>query len=274
LWSRKPIKKDSIVEIVLIVLGLTWFVLFGASFVTPIKMVGTDVEWILLFLASLVFTIGALLSFIMKSPKLKPSKFLTIIGISISMLMYISTIWIGNFAVNPTTKGMGIWIRHNLPTFVYLNEHQYLLDTLLFVGFILALTGTFFIYKEKGKILAIAQTLYIYSVFTAAMIFFTVDVTKWLATTIFGVSVSITGFPSWNYGFPTWTYQVTTVTSFLKYPDFTMDNPNVYFLNYWQLFVICICIAITTKILIKKYTSLRALNGFIRRLSRLIRLNG
>ncbi len=164
-------------------------------------------ELVLLFLASIVFTIGFLLSFILRWEKLKPFKFLALLGIVLSMVMYISTIWIGDFAVNPTTKGLGIWIQHSLPSFVYLNTHQYLLDFILFAGFILALIGTFFVYKEKGKVYAIEQTLHIYSIFIAIMIFITVDVTKWFATSLFGVAVSITGFPSWNYGFPTWTYR-------------------------------------------------------------------
>jgi hypothetical protein len=251
----KIFNKNFIVEIVLMIFGVIWFVVYGASIFSFIQIGYTGVEWVLLFIASFFFMIGFLLSFIKKWAKLKPFKFLTIIGITISMLMYISAIWIGDFAVNPQTQDIGIWIQNNLPSFVYLNTHQYLLDALLFSGFVLALIGTFFVYKKKGNVYAIEQTLFIYSVFIAIMIFITVDVTKWLATSLFGVGVAITGFPSWNYGFPTWTYQVTTSTSFLKYSDFTMNNPNVYFLNYWQLFVICICIALITRVLIKRKNS-------------------
>jgi hypothetical protein len=185
--------------------------------------------------------------------KRNPFKCLVILGMIISMSMYVSTIWLGDFVCNPKTQNTGLWIQRNLPFIIFLNEHQLLLDSLLFLGLILALIGTFFVYEDKkGKVYAVEQTLYIYSAFIAIMIFITVDVTKWLATSLFGVDVTITGFPSWNYGFPTWTYQVTTATSFLKYPDFTMDNPNVYFLNYWQLFTICVCIVVITKLLIKK----------------------
>ncbi len=252
MWKSKTPKVKSIFEIVLFIFGIAWFVLYLVSFLSLIKIGDNAVEWILLCVASFVFTIGILLSFIVKWVKLKPFKFLALVGITISMLMYVSTIWIGDFAVNPKTQNIGIWIRHNLPSFVYLNEHQYLLDSLLFFGFILALIGTFFVYKKKSNFYAVVKTLNVYSIFIAIMIFFTVDVTKWLATTLFGVDIAITGFPAWNYGFPTWTYQVTTATSLLKYSDFTMDNPNVYFLNYWQLFIICACIALVTMILIKR----------------------
>jgi hypothetical protein len=182
---------------------------------------------------------------------LKPFRTLAIIGMIISMSMYVSTIWLEAFVCNPTTQNMSLWIHRNMSFIFLVNDNPPLLDTILFIGLIMALIGTFFVYKEKkGKVYGAEKTLYIYSVFVAIMVFFTVDVTKWLATTFFGVGVSINGFPSWNYGFPTWTYQVTTITNFFKYSDFTTDNPNSYFLNYWQLFVICISIAVITKLLI------------------------
>ena len=185
--------------------------------------------------------------------KLKPFRTLAVLGIIISMSMYVSTIWLEAFVCNPTTQNLSVWIHRNMSFIFIVNDNPPLLDTILFLGLIMALIGTFFVYKEKkGKVYAAEKTLNIYSVFVAIMIFFTVDVTKWLATTFFGVGVAINGFPSWNYGFPTWTYQVTNLTNFLKYSDFTSDNPNSYFLNYWQLFVICISIAVITKLLIRR----------------------
>jgi len=155
----------------LAVFSIGWWVLFLASYLTGISIEFSGVEWTILFIAIAVLTIGLTLSFFIKWTKLKPFKLLAILGIAISMLMYVSTIWIGDFAVNPKTQNVGIWIKHNLPSFVYLNEHQYLLDTILFLGFILALIGTFFIYKEKGKVFSFEKTLYIYSTFIAIMIF-------------------------------------------------------------------------------------------------------
>ena len=175
--------------------------------------------------------------------------------------MYISAIWLGDIECNPKTQNLSLWMQHNLSFIIKLNANPPLLDSLLFLGLILALFGTFFMLKEKkSKTIAVEQTLYIYSVLIAVLIFITVDVTKWFATSFWGVYVGSNGFPSWNYGFPTWTYQVTTLTAFYKYPDYSSDNPNVYFLNYWQLFTITISIAITARLLIKRQENVAAKN--------------
>ncbi len=185
--------------------------------------------------------------------KSNPFKVLIVVGIFISMSMYVSTIWLENFVCNPKTQDIARWIYRNMSFIFVFNDNPPFLDSLLFIGLISALIGTFFVYRQKkGSVYAIEQTLFIYSVFIAAMIFFTVDVTSWMATSLFGVNVAINGYPSWNYGFPTWTYQVTTLTAFLRYPDYTQDNPNAYFLNYWQLFTICVCIAVIMKFLIRE----------------------
>ncbi len=180
-------------------------------------------------------------------------KLLIATGLAISMFMYVSTIWLEDFVCNPKTVNIGDWIKANASFIFAFNDNPPLLDALLFTGAILAFVGTFLFYREKrGNIYALQKTLLIYSLFIAAMVFITVDVTKWLSTTFWNVNVASNGFPSWNYGFPTWTYQVTTLTAFLKYPDYSKDNPNAYFLNYWQLFTICIIIAVITGLLIRR----------------------
>ena len=182
-----------------------------------------------------------------KSFFLNPFNLLIIIGLAISMFMYVSTIWLENYVCNPKTQDVAAWIYGHASFIFVFNDNPVFLDALLFSGIILASIGTFLLYRERaGNAYAVGKTLFIYSVFIAVMIFITVDVTKWLSTTFWGVNVASNGFPSWNYGFPTWTYQVTTITAFFKYPDYTLDNPNVYFLNYWQLFTICISIALVS----------------------------
>ena len=189
--------------------------------------------------------------------KLKPFRTLAILlavfGLALSMFMYVSTIWLESFVCNSQTQNIGHWIQNNMSFIFVFVGHPLLLDSLLFLGLVLALIGTFFVYREKrGNIYALEKTLYIYSVLTAALVFISVDVMQWLATSFFGVIVAPNGYPTWNYCFPTWTFMVTTVTSFWKYPSYTQDNPNVYFLNLWQLFSICVCIGVITKLLMKR----------------------
>jgi hypothetical protein len=189
--------------------------------------------------------------------KLKPFRalavLLAIFGLALSVSMYISTIWLESFICNSQTQNIGHWIQNNMSFIFVVVGNPPLLDSLLFLGLVLALTGTFFVYREKkGNIYALEKTLYIYSVLIAILVFISVDVMQWLATSFFGVIVAPNGYPTWNYGFPTWTFMATTVTSFWKYPSYTQDNPNVYFLNLWQLFSICVCIAVITKLLMKR----------------------
>ena len=122
------------------------------------------------------------------------------------MYMYVNIILLGNFIYNPHTVKLGAWIRNNVPFAYWLNEttphmtNIYVGDYLFLVGCVLAFFGSFmYTYKKTANLrYAFGRTVFAFSVFAAAIIFFTVEITNSLTFTFFHVTAKTSGFPWWT----------------------------------------------------------------------------
>ena len=121
------------------------------------------------------------------------------------MYMYVNIILLGNFIYNPHTVKLGAWIRNNVPFAYWLNEttphmtNIYFGDYLFLLGCMLAFFGSFmYTYKMTNLRYAIGKTVFTYSVFAAAIIFFTVEITNSLTFMLFHVTAKTSGFPWWS----------------------------------------------------------------------------
>jgi hypothetical protein len=79
---------------------------------------------------------------------------------------------------------------------------------------------------------AIGEALFIYGTLIAAMVF--------VELYILNAQYVIAGVPIRIYGYPWPTEQVTTESCLARFPTWTLDNPDCYFLNYEQLLIISI----------------------------------
>jgi hypothetical protein len=79
---------------------------------------------------------------------------------------------------------------------------------------------------------AIGEALFIYGTLIAAIVFAELYVLN-AQYVVAGVSIKI-------YGYPWHTEQVTTESCLARFPTWTFNNPDCYFLNYDQLLIISI----------------------------------
>jgi hypothetical protein len=79
---------------------------------------------------------------------------------------------------------------------------------------------------------AIGEALFIYGTIIAAMVF--------VELYILNAQYAVAGQPIRIYGYPWPTEQVTTESCLARFPTWTLDNPDCYFLNYEQLLIISI----------------------------------
>jgi len=121
------------------------------------------------------------------------------------MYMYVNIIFLGNIIYNPHTVKLGAWIKNNVPFAYWLNEttshftNIYFGDYLFLLGCILAFFGSFmYAYKMTNFRYAMEKTVFTYSVFAAAIIFFTVEITNSLTFLLFHVKAKTSGFPWWS----------------------------------------------------------------------------
>jgi hypothetical protein len=79
---------------------------------------------------------------------------------------------------------------------------------------------------------AIGEALFIYGTLIGGMVF--------VELYVLNAQYSIAGVPIRIYGYPWPTEQVTTESCLARFPTWTLDNPDCYFLNYEQLLIISI----------------------------------
>jgi hypothetical protein len=90
---------------------------------------------------------------------------------------------------------------------------------------------------------AVGEALFIYGTLIATMIFVELYVLN-AQYTVAGVQIRV-------YGYPWATEQVTTESCLSRFPTWTLNNPDCYFLNYEQLLAISIAASFIGFILFK-----------------------
>ncbi len=165
-------------------------------------------------------------------------KILTIVGLTIFLYIYSAIILLGDVLYNLLTRKY-VPIIKSIPFVYYLNTGGVgvlkLGDILLFIGVILAVVGTLLYYFSKTKNMrySFGKTLFNYSVLVAFLIFFSIY--------ILGQFAYITVHATTNdNGLPRWTNAVTITTCLFRMPNWSLQIPSCYFLNYAELFVFSI----------------------------------
>ena len=91
----------------------------------------------------------------------------------------------------------------------------------------------------------IGEALFIYGTLIAAMVF--------VELYVLNAQYTVAGVPIRIWGYPWPTEQVTTESCLARFPTWTLNNPDCYFLNYEQLLMISIAASFIGFILFRYY---------------------
>lgn len=93
----------------------------------------------------------------------------------------------------------------------------------------------------------IGEALFIYGTLIAVMVF--------VELYVLNAQYTVAGVPIRVYGYPWPTEQVTTESCLARFPTWTLNNPDCYFLNYEQLLMISIAASFIGFILLRYFRS-------------------
>jgi hypothetical protein len=138
-------------------------------------------------------------------------------------------------------------------------NYTQLLETSVILSFIFLILLGITAFKKNNILCSLGRALAIYSGIGAVVIYIETNIFwgKWWHWTNYKFWDGFPGGGGWPWG----NEVVSHNLAFFKMPDYTHDAPNVYFLNYDELFFICLILLIVGIVLYNHYKKKLAANN-------------